>query len=521
MTDLPSANRRYLALWFPYLPADRLRRSRCAKAPEAATPLAFTEKVKSALRLSAVDQAARSLGLEPGMTLADARARIPDLQAFDRDEAADQAWLERIAAGCIRYSPMVAIDPPQGLILDISGCAHLFGGEAGLAADIEERMFRLGMTLRLAFAGTPAAARALARYQALPARDDEKAAVRRLPVAALELDPDTTQGLLRSGLKNVGDLAKRPMAGIAARFGKEAVDALRQLLGEAMKPIEPRIPVVPILVERRFAEPVARTEYALQVLGQLTGEAVQLMEERHQGGRRFEGTFFRSDGLARTLIVETGRPTRDSALVLRLMEERIETLSDPIDPGFGFDLIRLSAPIVEPLALAQLKLEGGAASELEVGALIDRLSTRLGRDRVRRLVPQDTHIPEQMQLALPAVGTSLPARNWPSAEPGEPPLRPLHLFDPPQPIDVVAEVPDGPPHRFRWRRHFHEVRRFEGPERIASEWWKRRDGAVDKPGLTRDYYRVEDARGRRFWVFRHGLFDEKPNPIWYLHGLFA
>jgi protein ImuB len=311
------------------------------------------------------------------------------------------------------------------------------------------------------------------------------------------------------------------MSTIAARFGAEAVTALRHLVGEAAKPIKPRVPVAPIIADRRFAEPVARTEYALEVLGELVAEAGRQMEELGEGGRRFEAFFFRSDGLVRLLGAETSRPSRDPALVMRLMGERIETLSDPIDPGFGFDLIRLSVPVTEPLAVRQLRLEGGAAREAEVVALIDRLSTRLGRNRVRRLVAQDTHIPEQMQLELPAVEAGEPAHQWPPAISGEPPLRPLHLFDPPQPIDVLAEVPDGPPHRFRWRRRFHEVRRFEGPERIASEWWKRRDGAVDKTGFTRDYYRVEDARGRRFWVFRHGLYEEKTDPRWYLHGLFA
>ena len=476
--------------------------------------------MKSALRLAAVDQAARSLGLEPGMTLADARARVPELEAVERDEAADRAWLERLADGAIRYTPMVALDVPDGLLLDVTGCAHLLGGERGLAVDVEQRMARLGMTARLAFAATPRAAHALARYQALPAKD-EAAAIKRLPVAALELDPEATQGLLRAGLKSVGELARRPMTSLAARFGASAVTALRELLGEAARPIEPRIPQAPILAERRFAEPVARTEYALQILNELAAEAARQMEERGQGGRRFEAFFFRSDGLVRPLSVDTSRPSRDPALVMRLMSERIESLADPIDPGFGFDLIRLSVPVAEPLAVTQLKLEGGAAREAEVATLIDRLSTRLGRNRVRRLVPQDTHIPEQMQLALPAIETGRPAAQWPAAVAGEPPLRPLHLFDPPQPIDVIAEVPDGPPHRFRWRRKFHEVRRFEGPERIASEWWKRKDGAVDQAGLTRDYYRVEDARGRRFWVFRHGLFEEKPDPKWYLHGLFA
>ena len=454
------------------------------------------------------------------MTLADARARVPELVAAECDEAVDRIWLERLADGAIRYTPMVALDPPNGLILDVTGCAHLFGGEGGLAADVEQRMASLRMTVRLAFAATPRAARALARYQALPAKD-EMAAIRRLPVAALELEAETAQGLVRAGLKTIGELAKRPMATIAARFGAKAVTALRELLGEAARPIKPRVRQPLVMAERRFAEPVARTEYALQILTELTGETGGQLESRGEGGRRFEALFFRSDGLVRELEIETSQPTRDPALVVRLMNERIEGLSDPIDPGFGFDLIRLSVLVTEPLAVTQLKLEGGAVKEAEVAALVDRLSTRLGRDRVRRLVAQDTHIPEQMQLALPAVEAGQPAAEWPAAAAGDPPLRPLHLFDPPQPIEVVAEVPEGPPHRFRWRRTFHEIRRFEGPERIASEWWKRRDGKVDNAGLTRDYYRVEDARGRRFWVFRHGLYEEKPHPKWYIHGLFA
>jgi protein ImuB len=508
-------------LWFPYLPADRFRRN-SASAPEAAIPLAFTEKAKNAVRLAAVDQAAQSLGLEPGMTLADARARVPELAAVDHDPSNDRAWLEWLADGAIRYTPMVALDPPDGLILDISGSAHLFGGEQGLAVDIEARMAACRMTARLAFADTPKAAHALARYQALPAKD-EAAAIRRLSVAALELETEATQGLIRAGLKTVGELARRPMATIAARFGSEAVTALRELLGEAARPIKPRMPITPIMAGRRFAEPVARTEYALAVLGELAAEAARQLEERGEGGRRFEALFFRSDGLVRSLQVETSQPSRDPALIIRLMNERIEGLSDPIDPGFGFDLIRLSVPTTEPLAVSQLKLEGGAAKEAEVAALIDRLSVRLGRDRVRRFVSQDSHIPEQMQLALPAVEVGRPAAEWPVPTPGEPPLRPFHLFDPPQPIDVIAEVPDGPPRQFRWRRDHHQIVRYEGPERIASEWWRRRDGHLPgKGGLTRDYYRVEDARGRRFWLFRHGLYGkEKASPGWYLHGLFA
>jgi protein ImuB len=204
-----------------------------------------------------------------------------------------------------------------------------------------------------------------------------------------------------------------------------------------------------------------------------------------------------------------------------LFGERLEALSDPLDPGFGFDLVRLAVPVLEPLAPTQLQLEGGAVAEGELAALIDRLSTRAGRAHFRRLRARDTHIPEQAVLALPAVDAPSPEA-WTAPEAGEPPLRPIHLFDPPQPIDVIAEVPDGPPHVFRWRRIQHEIMRFEGPERIAAEWWRRDGREAQGSAPTRDYYRVEDARGRRFWIFRHGLYGtERANPGWYVHGLFA
>lgn len=453
------------------------------------------------------------------MALADARARVPGLIATLHDPAADQAWLDRIAGGCARYTPLVALDPPDGLILDVTGSAHLFGGEAAIAADAEARLDRLGMTLRHAFGPTADAARALARHQALPA-PDEAAAVRRLPVAALELEAEEECALRRAGLRTIGDLAARPMAGIAARFGADTAGALRRLLGDAPSPLDPRRTPPPVAAERRFAEPVANTSYAMEILAELAGEVAETLAERGKGARHFRATFFRSDGLARTIAVETGHPTRDVMLAMRLFAERIDGLSDPIDPGFGFDMIRLAVPRIEPLGATQLKLEGGAARAATEGAamteLVDRLTTRLGRGQVRRLRGADTHIPEQAQLAFPAIDAPPPAP-WPAPAPGEPPTRPFYLFDPPQPIEVIAEVPDGPPHRFRWRRALHAVRRYEGPERIAAEWWRRRDNK----GLTRDYYRVEDVQGRRYWLFRHGLYEEKAEPRWYIHGLFA
>jgi protein ImuB len=506
------AKRRYLALFFPWLPAERWLRS-VPRPPDA--PLVFAEKQRGALRLASVDRAAQAAGLTPGMPLADARARVPELVVAQHDPVLDHAWLDRLAQGCARYTPLVALDAPDGLILDIAGADHFFEGEAGLDADIEMRLTRLGMTMRPALAGTADAARALARYQTRPA-PDEGQAIRRLPVAALELEGEATTALVRAGLKTIGDLASRPMANIAARFGAGAATALRRMLGDAPSPLDPRVAPPPVTAERRFAEPLANSSYATKVLAELLGEAIVDLGERGKGGRHFRATFFRSDGLARSIEVETGHPTRDTGLVMRLFAERMDGLADPLDPGFGFDMIRLAVPRLEPLGVTQLKLEGGAVRTAAVDELIDRMTTRLGRGRVRRLLAADTHIPEQAQLALPAIDSPPPAP-WATPEPGEPPTRPFHLFDPPQPIEVVAEVPDGPPHQFRWRRQAYAVRRYEGPERIAAEWWRRRDNG----GLTRDYYRVEDVQGRRYWLFRHGLYDEKPDPRWYIHGVFA
>ncbi len=542
------------------LPSERIR---LGKRPDG--PFALVAKVRSAMRIMAVDGAARALGLTAGLTLADARARVPELLVFDDDPAADAAMLGWLADACDRYTPMVAIDAPQGLVLDLTGCTFsplqpllegvagrpsprdalkqmgavspatgvapflatgaLFGnkgpppapprrrgggqGKEGFSADIQNRLTRLGLTAHLARATTPDAALALARYGG----DD----VRALPVGALRVDPEIHLALRRAGLRRIGDVAALPPAPLAARFGADVPVLLDRLLGREDVRITPRRAPPEIETEARFAEPVARTADVLATIAALVDEAAVQLSERGVGGRAFAVALFRSDGHVARLSIETGQPTRDAKLLDRLFRERIDALADPLDPGFGYDLIRLAVMVVEPLAPEQLRLDGGKVAAAEMAALIDRLGVRLGRGRVRRFVPVDTHIPEQGALALP-VADARPSGGWPAPEPGEPPLRPIHLFDPPHRIEVMAEVPDGPPRRFKWRRTMHEVARHEGPERIAAEWWRRADGA----GLTRDYYRVEDVRGRRFWLFRHGLYGaEKAHPDWYLHGLFA
>lgn len=506
MTEEASATRRYLAAFLPLLPAERALKTNAAPRD---TPFVLTEKVRGAIRLAAVDAHALALGIAPGLTLADARARLPGLHAVAHDVAADTALLEWLADGCERYTPMVATDLPQCLVLDITGCTQPYAGETALAADLQRRLRGQGMTVQLACAETPEAAVALATF----ATNDVQA----LPVAALRMPAETCLALTRAGLKTIGDLAQRPRAPLAARFGPELPGMLARLLGHTDARLTPRRALPAVIVEQRFAEPLTHSAAALDTLNRLTIKAAVILDSRGAGGRRFEAALFRSDGHVARLAVETGQPVREPKIIARLFAEKIETLSDPLDPGFGYDLIRLMVPVTEPLGAQQLQLDGGAVADAELAALLDRLSTRLGRHRVRRFRAGDSHIPEQAAFEL-AVAETLPPCSWPVPEPGEPPLRPLHLFEPPQRIEVLAEVPDGPPRRFRWRAVQHEVTRYEGPERIAAEWWKRRSGR----GLTRDYYRIEDMRGRRFWVFRHGLYGtEKPAPDWYLHGLFA
>ena len=325
----------YLALWFPFLPTDRLRAdpSSPSQTPPDA-PLVLHARQGGALRLVALDAAAARLGLAGGMTLADARARHPDLAVQEHDPAADALWLEQLGQDCIRFTPHVTLLPPDGIGLDITGTAHLFGDEAALAELVEDHCAALGLTVRSACAGTLAAARALARHAPLPITD-EAAAIRALPVGALGLDAEATRACLRAGLKTVGDLAARPAASIAARFGMAAVTALHRLSGEEQAPSVHLQGEPPQIIMSRFAEPVAHQDSIAAALAELLDRAVAALRERGHGGRAFRLELHRSDGAVHALDVAAAAPTRDPARIQRLFAERIGALADPLDPGFG------------------------------------------------------------------------------------------------------------------------------------------------------------------------------------------
>jgi protein ImuB len=507
-----------------------VRSRACAGLGEAffRKPWIVADKQHNALQIVAMNDAAAAIGLEIGIPVANARAICPDIEVFDADAAADAQALGHIADWCDRFTPLAALDSPYGLFLDISGCTHLFGGEAKMLALVCSSLTRQGFTVNAAIAGTPACARALTRAvrgQIVP-EGGETLAVAPLPVFALGAEDAVTRGLRRAGLKTIGDVASREPREIAARFGKTFTDVLREVLGQSDAPISPRRPPPDFMVERHFPEPVATEDtIAATVLG-LAQKLVVAMERQRKGARRLEASFFRVDGAVRSIAVDAGQPVTRAGVIDRLFRERLDALADPLDPGFGFDLIRLSASRVDAVVQEQRDLDARTQDNDEVAALIDRLAARLGRQNISVYLPQDTHIPECAARAVPAQ-VHLPetvSAQWPQRCESEPPLRPLRMFEKPEEIKVTAaSVPNGPPRRFTWRRATHAVVQAEGPERIAMEWWKNETST-----FTRDYFRVEDTEGLRFWIYRDGLYGSelvneggRIDPKWFVHGVFA
>jgi protein ImuB len=492
-------------------------------------PTVVVAKQHNAILIHSLDEAAVRAGLSIGLPLANARAICPELTVYDADEVADRKTLEDIADWCDRFTPLVALDPPHGLYLDITGCAHLFGGERALLQIVLGALSRRGFTVSAAIASTAICARTLTRHACgkIVADGEEAEATAPLPVSALGAEDAITAGLRRAGLKTIGDVATRGRHEITARFGASFTALLQQALGQRDGPISPRKPLPDYIVEKRFPDPVATDTVIAMNLSALAHMLVTAMDKQGKGARKLEASFFRTDGAVRTISVETGRPVTRAEVIDRLFRERLEALNDPLDPGFGFDLIRLSASRTEIVVQQQRDLDAHVHDNDELSALIDRIAARIGGKRVVVHLPEDTHIPERAVSAVPAQHHLAAAAQaaWPERIAGEPPLRPLRLFEKPEPIKVpFATVPDGPPHQFTWRRVTHAVVRVEGPERIAMEWWKQHGD-----GPTRDYFRIEDEAGQRFWIFRDGLYESEPvgeesesTPVrWFVHGLFA
>ncbi|ENZ80764.1 DUF6504 family protein [Caulobacter vibrioides] len=469
-------------------------------------------------RLAAVDEAARALGLFAGQKAADALALVPNLATFDHDPAADRAALEALCDWCVRFSPAVAIDGRDGLFLDITGTDHLWGGEAAMLVDLAARLARWGVPARAAIADTAGAAWALARHGddlSIAPPGQQRAAIQDLPVAALRLEDAAEAQLPRLGLHRVGQLLALPRAQLAKRFGLATTRRLDQALGLAAEALTFRRPASPWFDRLAFLEPISAPEDLARAAGDALALICRRLEAEGRGAKRFEVTFHRLDGRAYPARAGLARIGRDAARLTRLIVPKLDT----IDPGFGIEVVTVRAAAVEPMAPAQDRLDADADASLDatLAPLVDRLVNRLGETRVWRADPHASHVPERSVARVAPLDPPSALAGW---DPDRP--RPVRLFKRPEAITALAKVPDDPPIQFTWRGRSHRVRRAEGPERIGQEWWRAGVGQTDTgPGKIRDYYRVEDDAGGRFWIYRQGLFDGDDAPKWWIHGLFG
>jgi protein ImuB len=493
----------------PTWPTDRLRKQDAL--PDAALVTTGHDGRKRVI--AAVDAAAAQSGLYPGMPMAQAQALVPDLTVLEARPEDDTGALRRLVGWCLRYAPLAAAAPPDGVWIDVTGSAHLQGGETRLLRDLVSRLLVQGFAARAAVADTPGAAHALARFGAqeitvVPSGGQE-AALARLPLAALRLPEATLDGLRLMGIEQIGALAALPRAPVVRRFGTLVTTRLDQAFGRVAETIEPEFP--PELVQARlpFVEPLLTPEAFAIVIDRLIATVCSEMERSGHGARRLDLLFERVDGSVQAIRIGTARASRDVRHLARLLRERIER----IDPGLGVEAMRLVVPRMDVLVPVQAaaRLTAADGEEPDIAPLIDRLANRLGAQRVYRVAPVDSAVPERSVRQVQAQDQT--AGVWPADLP-----RPVRLLDPPQPVEAMALLPDHPPMAFTWRRVRHRVRRADGPERIAGEWWKR--GGETRS--VRDYFRVEDEDGHRYWLFRRG---DGENGItgdmrWFLHGFF-
>ncbi|WP_120445286.1 Y-family DNA polymerase [Paracoccus yeei] len=503
---------RVISVYLPLWPTDRLRRQAGDTAPSPEIPLVLAGRVGSRRLITGADATARQLGLAPDMPVSKAQALAPGLQVLAADPAEDAASLERLALWVLqRFSPIVAVDAPDGIVIDATGTDHLHGGEAAMLEALTGRLVLSGLSARAAIADTWGAAHALARHRADPMVLAEPGSAETLlaplPLAALRLPPAMVAELRSLGFVRIGDLLGQPRGPLTRRFGPVLCRRLDQALGQAAEPIEPLRPDGLIEVRRAFAEPIAARETIARYIGKLVAQLCAALEERGLGVRRLDLLCWRVDSHVQTVRIGLAQPQRDEARLTRLLCDKIET----IDPGFGIEIMALAAPIAEPLAPRQTSALEAAAPDLS--GLIDVLANRVGTRAVYRLAPVASDVPERSVTRIPPLSEPVGA-GWPDHWP-----RPARLLPRPEPIQTMALLPDQPPVWIVWRGVRHRVARADGPERVFGEWWKRDSELI----AVRDYFRIEDEAGARLWIYRTGDGENAGTGShhWFLHGVFG
>ena len=498
--------KRFASIWFRHLLTDWKAIRQTGLKGKA---YVFAEADHGRMLITALTDEARKYGVTEGMTVADARVIAPDLQVFDGKPGRNLKLLTGLAEWCLRYTPLVQLDPPDGLLLDVTGCTHLKGGEKAFLQEIVSRLRAIGYDVRPAIADTIGTAWGVARCATsglIVPEGEHRNALMPLPPSALRLPMNQLMKLRNLGLHQISSFIYMPNAVLRRRFGKDMVLRLQQALGLEVEYLFPLKEPVPYSVRLDCLEPV-RTRTAIEIgLNDLLERLCKSLYGEGLGVRSAVLTWYRIDGKNGNISIGTNHPSNRTQHLFKLFFIKLETIA----PGLGIELFVLDALKTEPVNDKQNELwsAGGGMDSDEVAELLDRVAGRIGTAHINRYLPGEHYWPER----TPELNTNLkkkPESDWRTDKP-----RPMQILDHPERIEAMALTPDYPPKLFIWKGEQHIIVGADGPERIEREWWL-------EPGEHRDYYIAEDEAGRRYWLFRSGHYNAENNQHWYLHGFFA
>lgn len=497
-------SQRFVSIWFRYLSTDWFT----LRQPQLKTlPFVLRSPSHGRMVITAANALANKNGIDVGMVLADARAIVPELQVQDDKPDLVDKLLKRLAEWCIRFTPVVAVDPPDGLLLDATGCAHLWKGEEQYLNDIVRKLNLRGYAVRAAMADTAGVAWGVARFgqNTLVESGRHIEAMLPLPPEALRLEPENIDRLHKLGLRQIKQFIRMPRTSLRRRFGTDLIAKLDKATGHEIELIEPVFPIEPYQERLPCLEPIV-TAPGIEIALQELLKTLCLKLQQDQKGLRtaiFKG--YRVDGKVEQIEIGTNRPTHNVKHLFKLFELKLQTL----EPALGIELFILEAPKVDEYLPQQEKMwEGfGGLEDVRLSELLDRLAGKIGNQAIHRYVPVEHYWPERSFKVAETFNEQL-TTTWRADK-----LRPLQLLRVPERIHVTSAIPDYPPMLFIYNGMRHTIINTDGPERIEQEWWLQQ-------GQHRDYYRVEDEEGNRYWIFRLGHYDEKNNN-WFIHGFFA
>ncbi len=495
---------RYAYIWFPFLLTDYMSRK---KSELSKIPFVLVSSQRGRTVIDSVNPLAQQKEIYPNMVLADCKAIFPELLAIKSEPGRAEKILYALAEWCIGYTPFVAVDLPDGLILDTSGCTHLFGGEIAYIENLKTRLGAYGYYVQIAIADTIGTAYATARFgnnltNVIPGGQAQ--ALRKLPPAALRLEPAVLERLKKLGLHRIGDIMDIARTTLRRRFGASLPYRISQALGQEMEMIVPIKPIEPYQERLSSMEPIASAIGITIALQQLLQTLCLRFEKEGMGLRQVVFKAYRLDGDIQQIDIGTVYPSRNADHLFKLFEHKIATLQ----PELGFELFVLEASKVEPVINEQAALwNASRQNDKKITELLDRVTSKIGLSSITRYLPAEHYLPERSVKQATPIWEKAPTTwrtDWP---------RPTHLLQHPEVIEVTAVLPDYPPMLFRFRGKLHTIIKSDGPERIEQEWWL-------SDGLYRDYYCVEEESGSRYWLFRSGPYDAG-RPEWFIHGFFA